>query len=395
MAQLPGKDTSLWLDTTPETKYPTFGAGHNDKYNVVVAGGGIAGILTAWQLQKAGLKTALVEKDRIIQNTTGNTTAKLTSQHNLVYDFLISEHGREVAQAFADANQQAIEDIEATGRILEVDHDFSRRAAYVYTEKANKVKDIKTEVATAKSLGLPASFVTKLDLPFSVKGAIKFSLQAQFHPRKFLLAVAQDYVNHGGVIFEQTEASDIKTAKPNVLKTNKGELSAPHIVVATKYPFWQRKLFEKDTWVKLSYALGVILKDKNQYPQGMYINAEEPVRTIRSHPYKGDQIMIFGGESHKITKDYDKNEHYKNLVEDVHKRFDVDKIVYRWIAGDMMPNDRMPHIGAYPGQDNIHVITGFRAWGLGWGMIAAEIISDTITGRANSLKEIFSPSRLV
>jgi len=392
MAVLPGKDTSLWLATTETTSFPKL-EHHSKTFDAAVVGGGIAGILTAWLLNQSGQEVVVVEKNRIIENTTGNTTAKLTSQHNVVYDFLIDNHGEEFAKAFGEANQQAIEDIEQLSNKLGIDCDFERADAYVYTEKKDRVKDIKKEVAAAKRLGLPASFETAIELPVDVAGAIKFSDQAQFHPRKFLLGIAAELRKNSVPIYEQTEATDIVPGKTAVLKTKEGEVRAKNIVVATKYPFWRQEIFEDATWVKLSYALGVLLKDNN-YPLGMYITFDEPVRTIRSHPYKDSRMLIFGGESHEMTKDYNKDEHYQNLIKDVGHKFNVDKIVYRWIAGDMMPNDRAPYIGAYPGQDNIFVITGFRAWGLGWGMAAAQMICDAVAGKSHPYQKYFGLERL-
>ena len=122
---------------------------------------------------------------------------------------------------------------------------------------------------------------------------------------------------------------------------------------------------------------------------------EPPTRTIRSHPYKGGQILIFGGESHKMEPGYDKDEHYWNLVNDVNKKFDVKEIVYRWIAGDNMTYDRMPYIGEYPDNPNIFIATGFRAWGLAWAMSAAHIITDKIAGKPVEWAEPFGLKRLI
>lgn len=391
MADLPGKDTSLWLATTPETDFPPLQS-DDEIYDTLVVGGGIAGILTAWELQQAGQKVALLDKDGIVQNTTGNTTAKLSSQHNLIYNFLIEKHGKEVAKAFGDANQQGIEDIKALADKLKIDCDFERAEAYVITEDPDEVERIEAEVKAAKSLGLPASFETKTDSHFDVQGAIKFANQAQFHPRKFLLGVAAELRKNGVPIYEHTEASDITTGDIATVKTNKGEIRAKNVVVATKYPFWKRDIFADYTWVKLSYALGVLLDEA--YPMGMYITSSGPIRTLRSHPYKNSRILVFGGESHKMEPGYNKDEHYKALIDDVQNRFKVKEIKYRWIAGDMMPHDRLPYIGAYPGENNIYVITGFHAWGLAWGMAAAQMIRDEITGREHPHKEFFNPSRL-
>jgi glycine/D-amino acid oxidase-like deaminating enzyme len=391
MPQLPGKDISLWLDTTPKTDFPKLQR-PKEIFDVAVVGGGIAGILTCWFLHKSGQKVVLIEKDRVVQNTTGNTTAKLTSQHNLVYDFLIKNHSKEFARAFGEANQKAVTDIEELAKKLNIECDFERADAFVYTNQEENLEKIHQEIKAAQKLGLPASFESDTDLPFDIKGAVKFSDQAQFHPRKFLLGIVAELRKKGVSIYEQTEAEDIVPDKTATLKTNAGELKARNIVVATKYPFWRRDIFEDATWVKLSYALGVELK--NDYPMGMYINSEDPIRSIRSHPYKDSRLLVFGGESHELTKDYDKDEHYQKLIDDVSQRFEVKRVLYRWIAGDMMPNDRAPYIGPYPGEDNIFVITGFRAWGLAWGMAAAQIISDEINHKSNNYQEFFSPARL-
>ncbi|MBX4190928.1 FAD-binding oxidoreductase [Candidatus Saccharibacteria bacterium] len=392
MSDLPGKDTSLWIATTKTTKYPGFGS-QNETCDVAVIGGGITGILTAYKLQAAGLNTVILEKNRIVENTTGNTTAKLTSQHYLIYTDLVKEHGEEVAKTYASANQKAVDDIEALANKLNIDCDFLRTEAYVYTNQAQKIDEILKEVDVTKKLGLPSSFEEKIDLPLPAKGAIKFTNQAQFHPRKFLLPLAEETVKLGGRIFEETEVKDIETGPTtNTVVTQNGRLKAKYVVEATKYPFWQPKLFEKAYWTKLSYALGVTIG--GDYPHGMYITTDDPIRTIRAHPYKDGQILIFGGESHKLTKDYDKNQHYQKLIDDVNKYFKVKEIIYRWIAGDAMSNDKMPYIGAYPAHPSVYIATGYRAWGLAWAMAASDAISGSILGKPADWAEPFSLKRL-
>ena len=221
--KLQGLDTSLWVGTTEQTDYPSLEV-DKTTYDVVVVGGGITGVVLAFRLQNEGKKVALVERARIVEWTTGSTTAKLSSQHYLIYDYLIKRHGQNVAQAFADANQNGIEDVFKISRDLGIDCDLSRRDAYVFTRQSDKVQDIKQEVNSSKKLGLPASFETTIGLPFEVAGAIKFTGQAQFHPRKFLLALADQFVKLGGVIYEHTNATDIIPGRPHTIVTDKGNL---------------------------------------------------------------------------------------------------------------------------------------------------------------------------
>ncbi|MEO6761169.1 MAG: FAD-binding oxidoreductase [Candidatus Saccharimonadales bacterium] len=392
--ELEGKDVSLWVATTHETDYPVL---KNDEtiYDAAIVGGGITGIAQAYYLQQKGLKVVLIEKGHLVEWTTGGTTAKLSSQHYLIYDYLIKHHGEKTAQAFANANQQGIDRVEELSRELGIDSDFARRDAYVYSQTNDKIDAMKAEVVAAKKLGLPATLETTTDLPFDVTAAVKFTNQAQFHPRKFLLGLAKHFVANGGVIYEQTEATDIVPGTPNVLKTKQGEIKAKNVIQASGEPFWKNEIFDGFMWVKMSYAIAVKLKDASSYPKSMYITTDHPLRTIRSAKYEDGQVMIFGGESHEYDEaSFDADLRHQNLIDDVRKKFDVDKVLFRWLAGDYMPYDRMPYIGALPGYPTIFAITGYRAWGLAWAMSATAAIANEIAGQPDDWVKPFSLDRL-
>ena len=391
---LEGKDVSLWVETTEKTSYPKL-EGDEQLYDLVVVGGGITGVVAAYYAATRGLKTALIEKGRLVEWTTGGTTAKLTSQHYLIYDYLIDRHGKDIAKAYADANQRGIARIEELSQELGIDCEFSRRYAYVFTGKQDKIDDIKAEVEAAKQLGLPASFETTTELPFDVTAAIKFSDQAQFHPRKFLLGLVQAFTERGGVVYENTEATDITAGDINIVSTKEGDLRARHVLQASGEPFWHGDLFDGRMWIKMSYAMAVTLKDPNAYPKGMYITTDDPMRTIRTASYDGKPVMIFGGESHEYDEaTYDEESRYRNLIDDVRNRFDVDQVLFRWLAGDYMPYDRMPYFGPLPDQPTIYTITGYRAWGLAWAMSATEAIIADISGSPADWAKPFSLERL-
>lgn len=392
--QVEGKDISLWVDTTRQTSYPTLTTDET-VYDVVVVGGGITGVVVAYYLQEAGLTVALVEKNRIVEWTTGGTTAKLSSQHYLIYDYLIRRHGEAVARAFANVNERGIDEIERLSDLLDIDCDFSRRDAYVFSRNEAKVEDMKAEVEASKQLGLPASFETSVDLPFAVAGAVKFSKQAQFHPRKFLLPLAEKFVKAGGVLYEGTEVTDIRPGEPHSIETKLGDMRARQIVQASGEPFWGSDVLDGRMWLKMSYGLGVKLKDESDYPKSMYITTDEPMRTIRSTPYQNGQLLIFGGESHEYSDDtYDPDMHYKNLIKDVKRKYKVDEIKYRWLAGDYMPYDRIPYIGPLPEHSTIYVVTGYRAWGLAWAMSASHAIVGYAMKGVPSWARYFSLDRL-
>ena len=392
--ELPGKDVSLWIDTTRQTNYPTL-SDKADHYDVGVVGGGITGVVTAYRLMQSGRTVALVERDHIVEWTTGGTTAKLTSQHYLIYDYLIKRHGEAVAQAFADANQNGIDEVEGLSKELAIDCEFSRSDAYAFSQSTDTVEVFKAEVEAARRLGLPAHFVTSTDLPFNVEAAVRFDDQAQFHPRKFLLKLAEAFVSDGGVIFEHTNATTITPGEPNIITTDKGQLKADVVIQASGEPFWRNEMFDGRMWMKMSYALAAELEDPIEYPKGMYITTDDPMRTIRSAEYDGRSVLVFGGESHEYdATTYDESSHYKSLADDVQRRFKVKRIHCRWLAGDFMPYDRIPFIGPDPEYPSIYVITGYRAWGLAWAMSAAHGILSYIDGTPADWVRYFSLERL-
>ncbi|NLB37333.1 MAG: FAD-binding oxidoreductase [Clostridiales bacterium] len=228
---------SYWIDTTQDTSYPKI---ENDiDVDVAIVGGGITGITTAYLLNMRGVKLAVIDANRIAKGTSGHTTAKITSQHSLKYAKTIKSFGEEKAQQYATANETAIDMVEEIVNENNIDCDFKRVPAYVFTQEEEYIKKIEEETSAAYSLKLPAEYTDKLELPFAIKGAVKFSNQAQFHPRKYLLALASIIEKKGSLIFENTRAVDIQEGDPHILVTDSGKkISASRVVQATRYHFF-------------------------------------------------------------------------------------------------------------------------------------------------------------
>lgn len=197
---------SYWISSTERETYPQLKG--KAAADVVVVGAGIFGVTTALFLTEAGFNTVLIEGRRILNGTTGYTTAKVTSQHRMIYDYLITKFGREKALQYANANQAAIEKIAELVEQYNIDCDFLRMGAYVYTESEAFIENIQKEVEAAKSLGIPASYTKDTGLPFTVKCAVRFDRQAQFHPLKYLTALVENAVKKG-LISMKTRALSI------------------------------------------------------------------------------------------------------------------------------------------------------------------------------------------
>jgi glycine/D-amino acid oxidase-like deaminating enzyme len=336
---------SYWMASTPVTNYP--GLNEDIKVDIAIIGGGITGISCAYLLVKEGLKVAIIEADRIIQGTTGHTTAKITSQHGLIYNKIKNQMSEEFAKQYADANEAAIRLIERISNDIRVDCDFTPQAAYIYTQQEEYIQKISDEVKAAESLGIKAAYVDQLPINIPIKGAIRFDNQAQFHPRKYLLALAQEITNSGGSIYEQSRAIDIEESSSYIITTSQGKkVTAEKMIIASHYPFYNKPgLYFTRIYPEKSYVLAI--KAKQKYPGGMYITAEDPGRSLRYQNTENGELIFVGGEHHKTGQGEDTSKHYEALVDFANSTFNVEDIPYRWSTQDCMTLDNIPYVGHF------------------------------------------------
>jgi len=387
------RDESLWLATTPPTDYDPIEDGLT--VDVAVIGGGITGLSTAINLIEAGRTVAVVEADRIVSGVTGHTTAKLTSLHGLIYDELLSEFGRAEADQYATANEAAIDEVESRAASADIDCEFERTAAYTYSTSTDDLDTIRAEVRAAQSLGLPASFVESTPLPFDVEGAVKFEEQAAFHPRKYLLAVAEQVHGDGSYVFEETQAQDVDPGSPCTVDTERGSITADDVVVATHFPLFDRAGYFSRMHPHMAYLIAARLAEPP--PEGMYYSTGNPADTIRHRRTdEGEDLLLVGGQSHKPgEKDISTKERYRRCEAFAREYFPVESVEYRWSTMDYSTVDGVPFIGQIdPFTDSVYVGAGFSGWGMTGGTAAGMIISDLIVDGSSPWAEVFDPQRL-
>lgn len=391
MTTLPGKPRSLWLDTTPATTFAPLE--HDLSVDVAVIGAGLTGVTTALMLKRAGATVALIEGERVGAGVTGHSTAKVSSLHGLTYARLASKFDDETARVYGRANEDGLARVARFVKELDIDCDFRRKPNYTYTESSAERQMIEDEVATASRVGLPATYVEETDLPFPVAAAVRFDDQAEFHPQKYVLALADKVSGDGSHVIERTRVMHVGGSGPCRVETDKGAVVlAEQVVVATHIPFLDRGLYFARVHPERSYVLAVRTRGKT--PQGMYLSTEQPAHSLRSVPIDGEELLLVGGASHK-TGQADEAGRYRHLELYARERFDVRSIDYRWATQDNMPIDGLPFIGKLsPLSDSIYTATGFKKWGLAFGTAAATILSDAIRGRHNEWADSFDPSRV-
>lgn len=383
-----------WITSTEGLIEPFPTLDHDLTVDVAIIGGGIVGITAAYLLKDSGLKVAVLEANKISRKTTGHTTAKITMQHGLIYNKLVANFGEEKALQYKEANENAIEFIRKLVHDKNIDCDFSKRSAYVYTQSEKYIEQIEREVETAVRLGIKAHFRDKIPLPFDVKGAVEFEDQAQFHPLKYLLALAKDIPNDRCNIFENTQAVDIEEGEPNIIKTRNGaRVNANYIIIASHFPMYDGLgLYFTRIYVEKSYI--ITAKIQEDFPAGIFINAEEPTRSLRSQKYNGEEIILVAGEHHKTGSETNTNVHYDNLGAFAKETFNVKEILHRWSTQDCMTPDGLPYIGYLTSKTpTILVATGFGKWGMTNGTAAARILTDLIILKDSPYAPVFNPSR--
>lgn len=347
------------------------------KTDVLVIGAGIAGVLTAYMLKQKGREVVVIDAAEIASGNTKNTTAKITSQHDLIYSKLITEFGEEKARQYAKANELAIKKYKEIIEYKRIECDFEEKPAYVYS--LNEVDVLKEEVEAAKNLGIDAEFVQEANLPFKIKGAIKFNNQAQFNPLKFLKGISNELV-----IYENTRALEIKE---NLVVTSGGNITANNIVVATHYPIMNAPGYY---FMKMHQERSYVLALENTSEiDGMYIDLNKEGYSFRTY----NNLLLLGGISHR-TGENEEGGSYDELRKVAKRLYPKAKEKYYWSAQDCMTIDGIPYIGRYSSETpNIYVATGFNKWGMTSSMVSAMIISDMILEKENDFSEIFSPRR--
>lgn len=385
---------SYWIDSFPNIIEHTMELTENISADVCIVGGGITGISTAYELSKSGLKVIVLEKDLLSQKASGNTAAKITSSHGLFYSYLAKSFSIDFARKYLHANQNAIDRIEKTISTENIDCDFERKDSYIFTSEQQDINKIEDEVSTVNLLGFPAEFVSSPPIPIETVGAVKFSNQAQFHPRKYISGLCNYILNHSGKIFENSKVINIKKAHNNyIVSTYKASVSSKYLVIASRYPivkipgFYFLKMYQQ-----ASYLIGIETKSPNL--DGMFLSTSSPSLSLRTVKDANKQLVLIGGSEHKVGIKSDFSNAYIELEKFAKQIYPDAKILYRFGTQDCVSLDKIPYVGCLSTlMPRAYVATGFKKWGMTSSSVASEIIRDKILGHKNKYEDVFSSTR--
>jgi glycine/D-amino acid oxidase-like deaminating enzyme/nitrite reductase/ring-hydroxylating ferredoxin subunit len=377
-----------WEATCSPPAFPTLRG--DLAVDVAIIGGGIVGISAARFLKDRGMTVAVVEARRVGQGVSGKATAKVTSQHGIVYQTLEQDFGETGARIYAEAQEAGLRRIRELSQAHGIDADLETIPGFVYTMDDAQAETIEKEVEAARRAGLPASLTRDTGLPFDVAAAMRWEDQAQFHPVKYVAGLARTIPGEGSHVFENSRAADWD---PKRIETAGGSITARHVVMATNLPLGQVGLFYATNHPK---AEPVIAAPIERVPPAFYINVETPRRSLRTHRHGGRTYAVAVGTHFKPGHSPDEEKrHFAELERWLSETFAAGPIEYRWVNEDYTPMDGAPFVGWSSSIGEAYLVaTGFNAWGFTNGTAAGLMIADLAAGKDNPWLELFDARRV-
>jgi glycine/D-amino acid oxidase-like deaminating enzyme/nitrite reductase/ring-hydroxylating ferredoxin subunit len=378
--------TSLWMQNGERPRFATLAGGlHVD---VAIIGAGITGITAAVLLAERGKSVAVLEKETVGSGETGRTTAHITESLDARYHSIRRHFGLDGARVVAGAMHAAVEQVASFVDKLAIDCDFRRLPGYFYTEKRNRVADLKSEAASAKDAGLAASWTMDVPLPFLTRGGVRFEYQARFHPLRYLLGLASRVA---ASVYEHVHVLSVEQGDPCVLETSAGRVTAGAVFVATNAPINDILLHTRIAPYR-TYAFAAPFAGPQ--PDGLFWDTAEPYHYTRWH---GESIIVGGGD-HKVGEGEGElaagtagDDRWSEILGYARERYGPLEPSHRWSGQIIEPADGLPYIGA--ASDHLYLATGYSGQGMSLGTAAGMLVADLIDGRSNEAAELFSLKR--
>lgn len=363
---------------------------------VVVVGGGIAGLSVAYHLTLQGKSVIVLEDGDLGSGMTGRTSAHLSFALDDGYAYIESCHGREGARRAAESHAAAVSAIEESVARESIECQFLRVDGFLFNPPGlPDQKNLQEELEAAQRAGVEVDWVERAPIrDFDTGRCLRFRNQGQFHPLRYLAGLARSLRERGVRLFTQTRVTEIEGGEHPRVKTGGGlTVRAQHVVVATNTPVNNRAFIHTKQSAYMTYMVGLKVP-AGQIQPALFWDTLDAYHYVRLVPGPSD-LLIVGGQDHKVGQGQDHAQRFNLLEAWARERWPMaGSVAYRWSGEVFEPVDFQAFIGANPGDQNVYVVTGDSGHGLTHGTIAGLLIPQLIAGRDHPWKSLYDPSRI-
>jgi glycine/D-amino acid oxidase-like deaminating enzyme/nitrite reductase/ring-hydroxylating ferredoxin subunit len=386
-----GACTSLWQDAIAD--YSTETVIPDRVFDVIIVGGGITGITTGLLLQKSGRSVVIAEAHNLCFGTTGGTTAHLNTFLDNDYNQVKTDFGEDNAQLLYNATRQALDLVKQHIQEYNIDCGYEEKDGFVYSQDEEQTSKLNDILQSSQNAGTEVEWATSIPVPIEFKKAIVYRRQAQFHPTKYVYALAKAFEEAGGTILQQCRVMNVDGSDPFTVETSRGAIKASKLIYATHIPPGVNLLHFRNAPYR-SYAMAVKLADDN-YPDGLAYDMHDPYHYYRTQDVEGEKYLIVGGEDHKTAHEENTEMCFNHLEAHTRKYFNVAEVAFKWSSQYFEPSDGLAYIGTLPGGGkNMYVATGYGGNGITYSHVAAITLTDMIVKGSSLYEELFNPNRI-
>ena len=389
-----GSNSSIWQHGMPDYTSKNDKKSSQKSFDVLVVGGGITGITTGLMLQKTGKSVMIAEAQNIGFGTTGGTTAHLNSFLETPFSKISRNFGEKNAQLSAKAIRQSLDLIKRNVSEYNIDCGYKELPGYLFSCEKEQTEELESILESAQKAGVEVDYADNIPVNVPFERGIVFANQGQFHPIKYIYALAKEFEKAGGVLAENCRVTAVDEAQELNITTSKDSVKAKNLIYATHIPPGVNLLHFRCAPYR-SYVIAVKLKNEKDYPDALAYDMYDPYHYFRTEELDGEKFLIVGGEDHKTGHEENTENCFTRLVTYVRGFYDINKVAFRWSSQFFDPADGLPYIGHLPGHPhNMFVATGYGGIGMTCSHIAAMTLTDMIVTGKSEYEGLFNPNRI-
>lgn len=387
---------SLWMDG-PSVEAPLLD--HAERADVIVVGGGIAGLSVAYEVAARGRSVVVVDSGAIATGMTARTTAHLASAFDDFYAEVIETRGLAAARILYQSLAASIDRAETIQREEGIACDFARLDGFLMQAPDTPDSRLDEERAACLQVGIPVEARDAPPLQRDIAArALRFPRQARFHPLKYLAGLAGAIRRRGGRLYADTRVLGVEEKDGEVVvRTEPGhELRARDVVIATNVPINDRMAVHTKQAPYRTYAIAAVLP-RGSLADALYWDTRAPYHYVRLQPLsEQDDAVIIGGEDHKSGEADDGARRFADLEAWARERLPaLGRITHRWSGQVMEPADFAGFIGRNPGNRHVYLVTGDSGQGITNGIVGGLLVADLIVSGESPWSEVYDPARKI